>query len=139
LQVKINSLGKKLIFWGIVLFFLGLLQGALVQTFHKAAVQSGMAMMIFGFIIDSLCLTKSFKKVTYYTNITGMYFIWFGITLSAILGASKALPIAGKGFSATSSIEGAIEILIITGAVASIVSVGLVLAGLFKKLNEPEE
>ena len=65
---------------------------------HLAAVQSGMAMAIFGLIWALVNLKERLLKLAYYTNIIGLYAVWFAITLGAVLGASRALPIAGHGY-----------------------------------------
>jgi len=140
LSIKITKLGKQLILYGTLLFLIGLIQGAFIPYFHNprmalsahlAAVQSGMAMLIFGIIWALLNLKNTALKVAYYTNIIGMYAIWLAITLSAALGASRALPIAGKGFSASIMTETIIEAIIIFGSISAIISVGLILLGLF--------
>ena len=59
MKIEIKPLGRQLIILGVVLFLIGLIQGALIPFFHNprmalsahlAAVQSGMAMVIFGII-----------------------------------------------------------------------------------------
>jgi len=132
MDIKINPLGKKLIIYGVLLFFIGLIQGALIPYFH----QSGMAMIIFGLIWALLNLKEAVLKIAYYSNIFGMYAVWLAITLGAIFGASRALPIAGNGFSASSMIETAVEIIVISGSVAAVISVGLVLFGLLKSRSQ---
>ena len=106
MTIKIDPLGGKLIFWGAVLFFIGLVQGGLVPYFlnprmalsaHLAAVQSGIALMVFGALWELLSLKEKWKEVAYWTGLRSMYLIWFSITLSAIFGASQALPMAGRG------------------------------------------
>jgi len=143
--LKTGNTGKKLIFFGAVLFLLGLLQGALIPFFlnprmalsaHLTAVQSGMALMIFGLIWDLLVLKEKWLLVTYYTSIISMYFIWLSITFSAAVGASKALPIAGEGYSSTRFKELAIEIIIYFGSACAMVSGVLIVIGLYCGLKK---
>lgn len=145
MNIEIGPLGKKLVFLGIVLFLIGLIQGALIPYFHNprmalsahlAAVQSGMAMAIFGLIWSLVSLNERFLKVAYYTNVLGLYAVWFAITLGAVLGASRALPIAGQGFSATPAAETVVELIVTAGAAVTVVSVGLIVLGLFKALRD---
>ena len=65
--IKIGPIGSKLIFWGAALFLIGLIQGGLIPYFmntrmalsaHLAAVQSGMALMIFGIIFELISLKE---------------------------------------------------------------------------------
>lgn len=147
MNIHICSLGRKLIFFGAVLFLIGLLQGALIPYFlnprmalsaHLAAVQSGMALMILGLIWGLLSLEEKWLKIACYSSIAGMYLVWLAITLSAALGASKALPMAGKGFSSTPFSETAIELIVYAGAGLSVISTALVVFGLYRGLNKPD-
>ncbi len=144
MKIEIGTFGKKLILWGATLFLIGLLQGALIPYFpnsrmalsaHLAAVQSGMALIIFGLIWGFLVLQEIWLKLTFYASITGMYTVWFAISLAAILGASKALPIAGAGFSTTPLNELVVQVIITTGAGLGVLSTGLIVLGLVKGLN----
>ncbi|MFV1872090.1 MAG: hypothetical protein ACMZ64_02015 [Oleiphilus sp.] len=137
--IKIGPLGGKLIFWGATLFLIGLIQGGLIPHFlnprmalsaHLAAVQSGMALMIFGVVFELLSLKEKWLKAAYLFGLLSMYLVWFSITLSAIFGASKALPMAGQGFSASHLIETLVLITVYTGAGLGILSSLLIVLGL---------
>ena len=141
MTIQIGPLGGKLIFWGAALFLIGLLQGGLVPYFvnprmalsaHLAAVQSGMALMIFGLIWELLSLQDKYLKITYWSGFLSMYLIWFSITLSAIFGASKALPMAGQDFSANELIETLVLVIVYAGAGLGILSGALIVFGLAK-------
>jgi hydroxylaminobenzene mutase len=141
LKIEIALLGRKLIILGLVLFLIGLIQGALIPYFHNprmalsahlAAVQSGMAMAIFGLIWALVDLKESILKIAYYTNVIGLYAVWFAISLGAAMGASRALPIAGQGFSTSPTAETVVEIIVTAGAVATVISVSLIVMGLLK-------
>ena len=138
-----TNLDKKLIFLGALLFLFGILQGAAIPFFlnprmalsaHLAAVQSGMALMIIGLVWRNLQLSSGLLKATYYSSVLSMFLIWIAISLAAIVGASKVLPIAGAGFSASYSEELAVEIIITSGSVFGVVSAVLVAWGLYKGL-----
>jgi len=88
MDIKINPLGKQLIIYGVLLFFIGLIQGALIPYFHNprmalsahlAAVQSGMAMIIFGLIWALLNLKEAVLKIAYYSSITNCWKRFFSI------------------------------------------------------------
>lgn len=139
MSIHIGPLGGKLIFWGAALFLIGLLQGGLIPYFmnprmalsaHLAAVQSGMALMIFGVIWELLSLNEKWRKIAYWSGLLSMYLVWFSITLSAVFGASKALPMAGEGFSASFLIETAILLIVHAGAGLGILSGVLIVLGL---------
>jgi len=141
LNIQTVNLGKKLIFWGAILFLLGLFQGVLIPYFynsrmalsgHLAAVQGGMALMIFGVIWGLLVLKKTWLSLAYYLSISSMYLIWVAITLSAISGASQSLPIAGKGFSSSPLIETVVSMVLTIGSAAGVISGVLIVCGLYK-------
>ena len=141
MKIEIAPLGRKLIILGLILVLTGLIQGALIPYFHNprmalsahlAAVQSGMAMAIFGLIWALVDLKESVLKIAYYTNVIGLYAVWFAISLGAAMGASRALPIAGQGFSTSPTAETVVEIIVTAGAVATVISVSLIVMGLLK-------
>ena len=143
MNIEIGSSGRKLVFWGAILFLFGLLQGALIPYFinprmalsaHLAAVQSGMALMIFGLIWGALVLEEKWLKVAYYSSIASMYLVWLAITLAALLGTGKALPMAGKGFSSTHLNETVVELLVYVGASFGVISIAVIVFGLYRGL-----
>ncbi|WP_201797013.1 hypothetical protein [Vibrio sp. vnigr-6D03] len=78
---------------------------------------------------------KKWLRVSYYSSIGGMYLIWLAITLAAVLGASKALPIAGKGFSSTPIGEVAAELMVYAGSGLCVLSAALIVVGLYRGLK----
>ncbi len=140
IALQISYRGKRLIFMGALLFFLGLIQGLLIPVFiiprmalsgHMAAVQSGMALMIFGLFWNLLHLKPLLERIAYHANIIGIYVIWLGISLAAALGAGQTLVMAGKGFQASPSIELTIQIIMTLGSGLGIIGMCLIVAGLF--------
>ena len=145
MKIEITDQGKRLIISGAVLFLIGLLQGFTIPFFensrmalsaHLAAVQSGMALMIFGIIWSMLTLKPTHLRMAYYASIASMYLIWIAITLAAMTGASNSLPIAGEGFSAAATYELATDILLYVGAVAGLISGALIVTGLIRNFRE---
>lgn len=139
-----DQYGRKLIFLGVLLFLLGLLQGTLIPYFlnprmalsaHLAAVQSGMALVIFGLIWQFLALSSLKMIVTFYSLASSMVLVWVSITLGAVVGASKALPLAGAGFAASRGWELIVETIVTVGAGLGIIGVGLLTFGLWRGLK----
>ena len=136
------SFQKSLIVAGAVLFLLGLLQGAAVQTFanprmalsaHLTAVQSGMALMIVGAIWSAVSLSAGLLAVAKWTTITGMYGLWLGLTLSAATGASDALPIAGAGHGAEPLAETAVSAIVVGSGVLMTIGWSVFVVGLIRR------
>jgi len=139
MEILISPAGLTLIFCGLAFFLIGLVQGVLIPVHrntrmalsaHLAAVQCGMAIMIVGVIWSLVVLSSFWKNTALISFIAGNGLIWFGISIAAITGASKALPIAGEGYS--SSRFGEMSVLVFEGAGAALtlLSTGLVLFGL---------
>lgn len=131
--------GLSLIVAGAVLYFLGLFQGLSIPVVrnarmalsgHLVALQSGMALMIFGIIWGLVDLSPTWSFVAAQSSIAGYYLVWFGITIASITGASKALPMAGQGFSAGRISETAVTALEAIGVLLSVLSAVLIIWGI---------
>lgn len=132
---------RTLIVAGALLFLLGLLQGAFVQSFlnprmalsaHLTAVQSGMAIMIVGALWTSVDLRPTFSKIARWTIIIGMVGLWAGLTASAITGASNNLPIAGAGHSAAQTTEELVSIAVLGSSVLMTIGWSIFVFGLVR-------
>jgi hydroxylaminobenzene mutase len=142
--VTLTRESLQLLFWGALLFFLGLVQGGAIPAFenprmalsaHLAAVQSGMALMIFGLAWSLLALGAAWRRAAFWAAILSMYLVWIAITLGAAWGASRALPLAGAGFSASPVEETAVEAIVGLGAVLGLYAGGAFALGLFRGLS----
>jgi len=132
---------RTLVVAGALLFLLGLLQGAIVQSFlnprmalsaHLAAVQSGMAMMIVGALWTSADLRPAVSNIARWTTVVGMFGLWTGLTASAITGASNNLPIAGAGHSAAQTTESLVSIAVLGGSVLMTIGWSIFVLGLVR-------
>ncbi len=135
--------GRQLIFAGALLFVIGLFGGLIIPAFknrrmglsaHLAAVQSGMAIMIFGIVWSLIDLSTGFSAFAKWALIAGNYLIWLGIMIAAMTGASKALPIAGKGFTGGPMSERVVTALETLGVALSLASGGLIIWGLARSI-----
>lgn len=135
---------RVLIVSGAILFLFGLIEGAFVQSFanprmalsaHLTAVQSGMAMMIVGVVWTATRLRQNTAKFGKWTIVIGMFGLWVGLTLSAATGASKSLPIAGAGHSASQSAEAIVSICVVGGSLLMTVGWTIFVFGLVRGRN----
>ncbi|KAG1694661.1 Hydroxylaminobenzene mutase HabA [Nymphon striatum] len=140
MDLNITLDGIHLIQAGAILFVLGLLQGVVIPIFknsrmalsaHLTALQSAMALMIFGIIWKLIALDADWLVLMKWCLIISIYLIWAGITLAACNGASKVLPIAGSGFSASRTAELTVTILEVIGGVLILFACILIVVGLF--------
>ncbi|MDP4489290.1 MULTISPECIES: hypothetical protein [Pseudoalteromonas] len=139
MMIELTSLGAELIFIGITFFLIGLVQGALIPTVknsrmalsgHLTAVQCGLALTIFGIIWSLVELPLFFEVFVAYGSVLGFILIWLGITIASITGASKALPIAGAGFSANITTESIVKIMVGSGSLLSLTACTVLVFGL---------
>ncbi|WP_033924279.1 hypothetical protein [Sphingomonas sp. 35-24ZXX] len=133
---------RTLVVAGALLFLLGLLQGAFVQSFlnprmalsaHLTAVQSGMAMMIAGALWTSADLRPTFSNIARWAIVIGMFGLWAGLTASAMTGASNNLPIAGAGHSAAQPTENVVSIAVLGGSVLMTIGWSIFVLGLVRE------
>lgn len=121
---------------GAWLFFLGLLNGALVQAFanprmglsaHLAGVQNGLSLLAFGLLWPHLSFAPRVERWAAAAGIASMWAIWTALVLAAVFGTSGATPIAGAGFAGAAWQEGLVTVLLYGGSVALIAAVAAVL------------
>jgi hydroxylaminobenzene mutase len=147
-----NTLQKKkysewFVFLGILLFLSGLLIGMFVPLMtnprmglsaHLEGVMNGMFLVILGIIWDKLVLSDKWLTIAFWTAIFGSFANFVAVTIAAITGAGKMMPIAG-GKEGSSAVEGLISFLLISLSVAMIIVCIIVLAGLVRLIKKPLE
>ena len=126
---------------GMLLFILGLLNGLVIPLFknkrmglsaHLAGVQSGMVLLLFGFLWARLSLPETLLSASYWLSLYSMYAIWLALLLAAIWGSSRSTPIAGAGFEASEQQELIVKLLLVSGSLAIIAASGAILWGLLE-------
>ena len=129
-------------FTGALLFLAGLAQGAAITFFanprmalsaHLDAVQSGMAVMVAGLLWSSCTWRAAIETVARWTMAAGMVGLWLGLTLAAATGASRALPMAGRGFAVTPLAEQVTNGLVLGSSAALFVGWGLFTVALIRR------
>jgi (hydroxyamino)benzene mutase len=127
---------------GMLLFILGLLNGLVIPLFknkrmglsaHLAGVQSGMVLLLFGFLWVRLSLPEALLSASYWLSLYSMYAIWLALLLAAIWGSSRSTPIAGAGFEASKQQELIVKLLLVSGSLAIIAASGALLWGLLER------
>lgn len=136
-----NRQSKALLVSGMILFLLGLLNGAAIPLFqnsrmglsaHLAGVQNGLVLLAFGLFWHKVNLTTTSKKRCLQLSIYSMFAIWFALVLAAIWGTSSATPIAGAGFTASITKENIVNIFLYSGSLAIIVASIQIIIGLIR-------
>ncbi|WP_046005572.1 hypothetical protein [Pseudoalteromonas rubra] len=143
-MMEITQTGAQLIFIGIAFFLVGLIQGALIPAVknsrmalsgHLTAVQCGMAVALFGVIWSLVELSFFLELFAAFGSAFGFILIWLGITIASVTGASKALPIAGAGFSANLTTEITVKIMVSSGSLLSLIACTVLVFGLLPILG----
>ncbi|MFN6943762.1 MAG: hydrogenase [Cytophagaceae bacterium] len=134
-----------LLFLGVLLFLLGLLIGLFIPlmtnprmglTAHLEGVMNGMFLVILGLIWSRLIINDRWLTYTFWLTLYGSFANFVAVTIAAITGAGKMMPIAG-GKEGTPVAEGLISFLLITLAFAMIFVCGIVLTGLYRNIRLP--
>ena len=120
---------RSLLRLGTTLFVLGLLTGLFVQQMqnpragvagHLEGVMNGMFLMIAGLAWKELGLGARAERITYLLLVFGTFANWATTTAIAILGTSRATPIAGAGHSAGPLAETAVFAMLVLVALAMV-------------------
>jgi (hydroxyamino)benzene mutase len=138
-----NDKSGMLLFFGVLLFLFGLLIGLFIPMFansrmglsaHLEGVMNGMFLMILGIIWKKLILNDKWLASAYWLTLYGTFANFLAVTLAAISGAGKMMPIAG-GQEGSSFVEGFISFLLISLALVMIFVCLIVLTGLYRYLK----
>ncbi len=114
MPLNITPSSEELILAGALLFLIGLTQGIIIPfmknprmalSAHTDGVQSGLALMVYGIVWSLVDLSPLWQNLAYFSAIIGFYGLWIGITWASATGASRALPMAGEGYSGTPTAE----------------------------------
>ena len=117
-----TSQANRLIFLGLLLFFLGLVIGLFVQNMsnprmalsaHLQGITNGMFLMVLGLIWGKLILTSRWLNITFWVTIFGTFANLIAVLIAAITGAGKMMPIAG-GKEGSLAVEGVISFLLVS-------------------------
>lgn len=133
-----------LLFLGILLFLFGLLIGLFIPIManprmglsaHLEGTLNGMFLVLLGLIWGKLHLKENWLRSTFWLAIYASFANFAAVTMGAITGAGKMMPIAG-GKEGTPIIEGLISFLLISLALAMILVCSIILIGLYRHMKQ---
>jgi hydroxylaminobenzene mutase len=125
---------RGLIRHGITLFLAGLLTGFAVQAManpraglagHLEGVMNGTFLIALGCAWSELRLGARAGSAVYRLVLFGAWANWIGTTLSAILGTSKATPIAGAGHAGSPMQEMIVFAILVAVGFAMVAAAGI--------------
>lgn len=134
----------RLLFLGILLFLFGLLIGLFIPMMtnprmglssHLEGIMNGMFLVVLGLIWKNLLLNDKWLTSAFWLTLYGSFANFAVVSLAAISGAGKMMPIAG-GKEGTSVIEGLISFLLISLSLAMIFVCLVVLIGLLNYIKQ---
>ncbi len=145
-----NSYHKKqksdrLLFLGVLLFLLGLIIGLFIPMMtnprmglsaHLEGIMNGIFLIILGLIWPKLVLNEKWLNSAFWLTLYGSFANYLAVTISAITGYGKMMPIAG-GKEGASVVEGLIAFLLISLSLAMILVCIILLIGLFNYMKKP--
>lgn len=133
-----------LLFLGILLFLFGLIIGVFIPLManprmglsaHLEGTMNGMFLVILGLIWNKIAIKDNWLRAAFWLTIYGSFANFVAVTIAAITGAGKMMPMAG-GKEGASVIEGLISFLLISLALVMIVVCSIVLTGLYRYIKQ---
>lgn len=137
-----ESMNRALLRNGALLFLLGLLTGLAAPAMtnpraglsaHLEGVLNGIFLLVVGALWSRLELPARVTTAAYWLLTYGTFVNWIGTLLSAVLGTSKATPIAGAGHAGAPWQESLVFAILGSVAVSMIVGTGLLIYGFGRK------
>lgn len=134
---------NRLIYLGVLLFFLGLIVGLIVPILanprmgvssHIEGVLNGIFLIILGLIWDKISLSDKWLKITFRLAIYGTFMNWFGILIAAIFNGGKMLGILAEGQEGSPIVEGIVGFSLISLSIAMVIISITILIGLRKNM-----
>ena len=130
---------RKLMMHGMTLFLLGLITGLAIPYLrnprsglaaHLEGVLNGMFLVLAGLAWQELKLSERALAIAYRLLLVGTWLNWATVLMTAILGTSKATPIAGAGYGASPAEETLVLGLLLVVVVTMVGALLLFIAGL---------
>lgn len=140
-QVHLQS--NRLLFFGILLFFSGLVVGLFVPILenprmglssHLEGIMNGIFLLVLGIIWPKLKLSPSMLNATFWLTIYGSFANFLVVLIAAATGSGKMMPLAG-GKEGSPLVEGLVTFMLISLSLAMLTVCIFVLSGLYGHLN----
>lgn len=134
---------NRLLFYGVLLFFFGLLVGLFIPlmanprmglTTHLEGVMNGIFLVVLGLIWTKIEASSFWLKTAFWLSLYGSFANFIAVLIAAITGTGKMMPIAG-GQEGGPFIEGIVSFLLISLALAMLTVCVIVLSGLYRHMK----
>jgi hydroxylaminobenzene mutase len=135
---------RRLMFYGMCLFVLGLLTGFTEQHFanvrmglaaHLEGLMNGIFLIALGTIWHQVRLSSRTKTTAYWTALYGAYMNWFVTIFAAVFATAALSPITGASHSGQAWQESLVTIGFLSVGITIVASSLLVLWGLRREVS----
>ncbi|MFN3667368.1 MAG: hypothetical protein ACK4S0_14480 [Sediminibacterium sp.] len=142
-----NKKSAQLIFWGMVLFFLGLITGLLLPAMtnqrmglsaHLEGILNGLFLMLLGLIWPKVKCPPRVLNLIYILVLYAGFANFAAVLLAGFTGAGKMMPIAG-GAEGAPTLELVISFFLVSLTIAILAAAVLLLYGLYQTAFEATE
>lgn len=142
-----NKKSAQLIFWGMVLFFLGLITGLLLPAMtnqrmglsaHLEGILNGLFLMLLGLIWPKVKCPPRVLNLIYILVLYAGFANFAAVLLAGFTGAGNMMPIAG-GAEGAPALELVISFLLVSLTIAILAAAVLLLYGLYQTAFEATE
>jgi hydroxylaminobenzene mutase len=143
ISLQKNLQSKRLLFLGVLLFFLGLLVGLFIPVLanprmglssHLEGVLNGIFLLALGLIWERLDLSQKWLNAAFWLTVYGSFANFLAVLIAAATGAGKMMPLAG-GQEGSGMVEAFVSFLLISLSLAMLTACFLVLIGLYNHLK----
>jgi len=137
-----DSVAKRYVAAGAVLFLLGLLTGFVIPAFtnprmglasHLEGVMNGTFLVALGAAWGWVNLSPRLERLAFWLVLYGSFANWFFVSLAAIFGTSEITPIAGAGYKAAALQEQIVSIGLVSVGITLVIGIAIVVCGLFSR------
>jgi (hydroxyamino)benzene mutase len=134
----------RLIFSGMLLFFLALLVGLgapllanprLGISCHVEGVLNGIFLVVLGLIWKRIALADIWLVITFWLSVYGTFSNWLGYLIAAIYNAGRHLSIASAGHQGPPLADDVVDFLLVTLTISMLTICTTVIIGLYRNMK----
>ena len=143
-----DSISRKIIAAGAILFLLGLITGFIIPLVensrmglagHLEGVMNGTFLIAVGAVWTRLVLSTGFERTAFWLLLYGTYANWLLVLLAAFFGTSEMTPIAGTGYSGLPWQETLVTAGLSSVGIAMLIACIILVIGFVRHPDSPED
>ena len=143
-----DSISRKIVAAGAILFLLGLITGFIIPLLensrmglagHLEGVMNGTFLIAVGAVWTRLVLSTGFERTAFWLLLYGTYANWLLVLLAAFFGTSEMTPIAGAGYSGLPWQETLVTAGLSSVGIAMLIACIILVIGFVRHPDSPED